>query len=91
MRAIIKPHTVTSSTLSSCARDLFDKDQWCTRSTYELDRPCLHSSPPYSHSVHVRVAERVDEHWGQKESDVGWYLLDIVEMKRDKGVRYSER
>ena len=91
MRTIIKPHTVTFSTLSSCARDLFDKDRWCTRSTFELDRPCLHSSTPYSRNVHVRVTERVDEHWGRKESDVGWYLLDIVEMKRDKGVRYSER
>ena len=91
VRTIIKPHTATSSTLSSRARDPFDKDRWCTRSTFELDRPCLHSSPPYSRNVHVRVTERVDEHWGLKESDVGWYLLDVVEMKRDKGVRHSKR
>ena len=91
VRTIIKPHTVTSSTLSSPARDPFDKDRWCTRSTFELDRPCLHSSPPCSRNVHVRVTERVDEHWGRKESDVGWHLLDVVEMKRNKGVRYGKR
>ena len=45
---------------------------------FELDQPCLHSSTPYSRNVHVRVTERVDEHWGLKESDVGWYLLDVV-------------
>ena len=91
VRTIIKLHTVTSSTLSSRARDPFDKDRWCTRSTFELDRPCPHSSAAYSRNVHVRVTERVDEHWGLKESDVGWYLLDVVEMKRDKGVRHSKR
>ena len=37
----------------------------------------------------MRVTERVDEHWGLKESDVGWYLLDVVEMKRDKGVGHG--
>ena len=26
-----------------------------------------------------------------KGSDVGWHLLDVVKMNRDKGVRYSKR
>ena len=64
---IIKPHTVTSSILSSCACDPFGGDQWHTRSTFELDRPCLHSSPAYSCNIHVRVTERVDEHWCEGE------------------------
>ena len=65
MWTIIKLHTVTSSTLSSRACDPFGEDRWCTRSTFELDRPCLHSSPAYRSNVHVMVTERVDEHWGE--------------------------
>ena len=58
VRTVIKPHTVTSSILSSCACDPFGEDRWRTRSTYELDRPCPHSSAAYSRSVPIRRGQK---------------------------------
>ena len=59
VRTVIKPHTVTSTILSSSACDPFGEDRWCTGSTYELDRPCPHSSAAYSRSVPIRRGTEV--------------------------------
>ena len=63
VRTVIKPHTVTSSILSSRACDPFGEDRWRTRSTYNLDRPCPYSSAAYSRSVPIRRGTEMVKKW----------------------------
>ena len=80
MWTIIKPHTVTSSILSSCPCDPFGEDRWHTGSMYELDRPCPHSSAAYSHSVPIRRGTEMVKKW-----------LIRTGVMEGGGVRYSKR
>ena len=62
MRNIIKPHTVTSSILSSSACDPFGEDRWPDMIHIRI-RPTIPSSAAYSRSVPIRRGTEMVKKW----------------------------